>query len=51
MDTKNLKKAIIILVVYLIATLALLLLGYSVQKPKVAERRSTGRKSDLPERQ
>lgn len=33
---KNLKKAIIILVVYLIATLALLLLGYSVQKPKVA---------------
>lgn len=36
MDTKNLKKAIIILVVYLIATLALLLWGYSVQKPKVA---------------
>ena len=37
MNTKNLKKAKIILVVYLIATLALLFLGYSVQKPKVAQ--------------
>ena len=37
MNTKNLKKAKIILVVYLIATLALLFLGYSVQKPKVVQ--------------
>ena len=36
MNTKNLKKARVILVVYLIATLALVLFGYSVQKPKVA---------------
>lgn len=35
MNTKNLKKARVILVVYLIATLALVLFGYSVQKPKV----------------
>ena len=35
MNTKNLKKAKIILAVYLIATLALLLLGYSVRKPEV----------------
>ena len=37
MNTKNRKNAIIILVVYLIATLALLFLGYSVRKPKVAQ--------------
>lgn len=37
MNTKNLKKAKIIFVIYLIATLALLFLGYSVQKPKVAQ--------------
>ena len=36
MTRKNIKKAKIILVVYLIVTLALLFLGYSVQKPKVA---------------
>ena len=36
MTRKNIKKAKIILVVYLIATLALLFLGYSVRKPKVA---------------
>ena len=36
MNTKNLRKAKIILAVYLIATLALLFLGYSVRKPKVA---------------
>ena len=30
MNTKNLKKAKIILVIYLIATLALLFLGYSI---------------------
>lgn len=35
MHTKNLEKAKMILVIYLIATLALLLLGYSVRKPKV----------------
>ena len=38
MNTKNLKKAKIILAVYLIATLALLFMGYSVRKPKVAQR-------------
>ena len=37
MNAKNLKKAKIILSVYLIATLALLFLGYSVQKPKIAQ--------------
>lgn len=37
MNMKNSRKAKIILVVYLIATLALLFLGYSVQKPKVAQ--------------
>ena len=37
MNTKNLKKAKFILIIYLIATLALLFLGYSVQKPKVAQ--------------
>ena len=37
MNTKNRKKAKIILVVYLIATLALLFLGYSVRKPKAAQ--------------
>ena len=37
MNTKNLRKAKIILAVYLIATMALLLLGYSVRKPKVAQ--------------
>ena len=37
MYAKNLKKAKIILVVYLIATLALLFLGYSVQMPRVAQ--------------
>ena len=37
MKTKNLRKAKIILVIYLIATLALLMLGYSVRKPKVAQ--------------
>ena len=36
MKTKNLKKAKIILLVYLSATLALLFLGYSVRKPDVA---------------
>ena len=36
MNTKNFKKAKLILVVYLIATLSLLFLGYSVQKPRVA---------------
>ena len=36
MKAKNIRRAKIILVLYLIATLALLLLGYSVQKPKVA---------------
>lgn len=36
MHTNNLKKAKIILAVWLIATLALLLLGYSARKPKVA---------------
>lgn len=36
MNQKNRQKAKIILVVYLAATLALLLLGYSVQSPKVA---------------
>ena len=34
---KNCKKAKLILFVYLIATLALLLLGYSVRKPKAAQ--------------
>ena len=37
MNMKNLKKAKIILVVYLVATLALLFLGYSVWKPKVTQ--------------
>lgn len=37
MNTKNFKKAQLILVLYLIATLALLFLGYSVRKPKVAQ--------------
>ena len=37
MNRNNLKKAKIILAVYLIATLALLFLGYSVQKPKIAQ--------------
>ena len=37
MNMKNLRKAKIILAVYLIATMALLLLGYSVRKPKVAQ--------------
>lgn len=37
MNAKNLKKAKIILVVYLIAMLALLLLGYSVRSPKIAQ--------------
>lgn len=37
MNGKNAKKAKIILAVYLIATLALLFLGYSVRKPKVAQ--------------
>lgn len=37
MTTKNFKKAQLILVLYLIATLALLFLGYSVQKPKIAQ--------------
>ena len=36
MHQKNRKKATIILVVYLIATLALLFLGYSVRQPQVA---------------
>ena len=36
MNTKNLKKAKTILVVYLIVTLLLLFLGYSVRKPEVA---------------
>ena len=36
MNAGNLKKAKIILIAYLIATLALLVLGYSVRKPKVA---------------
>lgn len=36
MRTKNLKRAKYILIVYLIATLALLLLGYSVRGPRVA---------------
>jgi hypothetical protein len=35
MNSKNLKKARIILAIYLPATLALLFLGYSVQKPQV----------------
>ena len=38
MKTKNRKTAKMILVIYLIATLALLFLGYSVRKPKVAQR-------------
>lgn len=37
MNIRNLKKAKIILIVYLIAMLALLFLGYSVQKPKVMQ--------------
>lgn len=37
MKTKNLRKAKIILAAYLIATLVLLFLGYSVRKPKVAQ--------------
>ena len=37
MKTKNLRIAKIILAIYLIATLALLFLGYSVQKPKVVK--------------
>lgn len=37
MNAKNLKKAKIILSVYLIATLALLFMGYSVRKPKVTQ--------------
>lgn len=37
MKARNMKKAKCILAVYLIATLALLLLGYSVQKPKVVQ--------------
>ena len=36
---KNRKKAKIIFIVYLIATLALLFLGYSVQKPKLARQK------------
>ena len=36
MNQKNIKKAKIILIVYLVATLALLFLGYSVQSPKIA---------------
>ena len=36
MHMKNREKATVILVVYLIATIALVLLGYSVRKPKVA---------------
>jgi hypothetical protein len=39
MNKKNLKKAKIILLVYLIATLALLFLGYSVQKPEVTQQK------------
>ena len=37
MDVKNCKKAKIILAVFLVATLALLLLGYSVRQPKIAQ--------------
>lgn len=37
MNAKKLKKAKIILSVYLIATLALLFMGYSVRKPKVTQ--------------
>ena len=37
MNTKNLRKAKIILAVYLLATLTLLLLGYSVRKPEVTQ--------------
>ena len=37
MHMKNREKATIILVVYLVATIALVLLGYSVRKPKVAQ--------------
>ena len=37
MNQKNIKKAKIILIVYLVATLALLFLGYSVQSPKIAQ--------------
>ena len=36
MNQKNIKKAKIILIVYLAATLALLFLGYSVRSPKIA---------------
>ena len=38
MHTKNRKIAAIILAVYLIATLALLILGYSVRKPRTSQR-------------
>ncbi len=37
MHMKNREKATVILVVYLVATIALVLLGYSVRKPKVAQ--------------
>ena len=37
MNVKNLRKAKIILAVYLLATLTLLLLGYSVRKPEVTQ--------------
>ena len=37
MNAKNLRKAKIILAVYLLATLTLLLLGYSVRKPEVTQ--------------
>ena len=37
MNMQNIKKSKIIFIIYLIATLALLFLGYSVQKPKVAQ--------------
>lgn len=37
MKQKNLKKAKILLIVYLVAMLAMLLLGYSVKSPKIAQ--------------
>lgn len=37
MNTKNLKKARLILIIYLIATLLLLFFGYSVQKPTLTQ--------------
>lgn len=37
MKARNMKKAKCIFAVYLIATLVLLVLGYSLQKPKVAQ--------------